>query len=54
MWAFTEAGQQTLTLFAFDKWRVAYATADELTRAQIRTNTMMYTTACGMRCISCC
>jgi hypothetical protein len=42
MWAFTEAGQQTLTLFAFDKWRVAYATADELTRAQIRSNTMVY------------
>jgi hypothetical protein len=42
LWAFTEAGQQTLTLFAFDKWRVAYVTADELTRAQIRTNTMMY------------
>lgn len=42
LWAFTEAGQQTLTLFAFDKWRIAYPTADELTRAQIRTNTMVY------------
>lgn len=42
LWAFTEAGQQTLTLFAFDKWRVAYATADELTRAQIRIQTAVY------------
>ena len=31
-WAGTEAGQQTLTLFAFDKWRATYATADEVTR----------------------
>lgn len=29
-------------LFAFDKWRAAYATADEMMRAQIRTNTLMY------------
>jgi hypothetical protein len=42
LWAFTEAGQQTLTLFAFDKWRAAYATADELTRATIRANTAVY------------
>jgi hypothetical protein len=42
LWAFTEAGQQTLTLFAFDKWRAAYFTADELMRAQIRTNTLLY------------
>ena len=42
LWACSEAGQQTLTLFAFDKWRVAYATADEATRAIIRTNTAMY------------
>ena len=41
-WAFTEASQQTLTLFAFDKWRVAWATADEATRAMIRVNAMMY------------
>ena len=31
--------QQTLTLFAFDRWRVAYAAADEATRAAIRVNT---------------
>ncbi len=42
LWAFTEAAQQGLTLFAFDKWRVAFATADDATRAQIRTLTMMY------------
>ena len=41
-WAFTEASQQTLTLFAFDRWRVAYAAADEATRAAIRINAMMY------------
>ena len=41
-WAFTEASQQTLTLFAFDRWRVAYAAADEVTRATIRINAAMY------------
>ena len=41
-WAFTEASQQTLTLFAFDRWRVAYAAADEGTRAAIRINAIMY------------
>jgi hypothetical protein len=42
LWGFTEAAQQTMTLFAFDKWRVAFSTADEATRAEIRTLTMMY------------
>lgn len=42
LWAGTEAGQQTMTLFTMDKWRVAWATADELTRAQIRANLAMY------------
>lgn len=42
LWAATEAGQQTMTLFAFDRWREAYFTADEATRAAIRTNTVMY------------
>jgi hypothetical protein len=41
-WAFTEASQQTLTLFAFDRWREAYATADESARAAIRINSVMY------------
>jgi hypothetical protein len=42
LWACAEAGQQTLTMFAFDKWRAAYFTADEATQAIIRTNTAMY------------
>jgi hypothetical protein len=42
LWAGTEAGQQTLTLFTMDKWRAAWAMADELTRAQIRANVAMY------------
>jgi hypothetical protein len=42
LWAFVEASQQTLTLFAFDKWRLAYALADESTRAQIRMSTLTY------------
>jgi hypothetical protein len=42
LWASNEAAQQTLTLFAFDKWRAAYFTGDEATRAIIRTNTAMY------------
>jgi len=41
-WAFLEASQQTLTLFAFDKWRLAWDTADEATRAALRVNTIMY------------
>lgn len=42
LWASNEALQQTLTLFAFDKWRAAYFAADEATRAIIRSNTAMY------------
>ena len=42
LWAFNEAGQQTLTLFAFDRWRVAWETADEATRTVIRTNVALY------------
>jgi hypothetical protein len=41
-WSFIEASQQTLTLFAFDKWRLAYDTADETARAALRTNAIMY------------
>ena len=41
-WAFTEASQQTLTLFAFDRWRLAWETADEAARATIRINAVMY------------
>jgi hypothetical protein len=42
LWAFNEAGQQTLTLFAFDRWREAWATADETVRAALRVNAVMY------------
>lgn len=42
LWASNEAIQQTMTLFAFDKWRAAYFAADEATRAAIRANTAMY------------
>ena len=42
LWAGTEAGQQTMTLFTMDKWRAAWATADELTRAHIRASVLMY------------
>jgi hypothetical protein len=42
LWAFNEAGQQTLTLFAFDRWRVAWTGADETLREAIRVNALMY------------
>lgn len=42
LWAFNEAGQQTLTLFAFDRWRLAWAGADEAMRTAIRINAQMY------------
>jgi hypothetical protein len=42
LWGFTEAGQQTLTLFAFDPWREAYASADAATREAIRLRTDIY------------
>jgi hypothetical protein len=42
LWAFTEAGQQTLTLFAFDRWRAAYLAGDEVVRAHIHTSTAVY------------
>jgi hypothetical protein len=42
LWAFTEAGQQTLTLFAFDRWRAAYVAGDELVRSHIHASTAVY------------
>lgn len=42
LWAFNEAGQQTLTLFAFDRWREAWPAADEAARAALRVNAVMY------------
>jgi hypothetical protein len=42
LWGFTEAGQQTLTLFAFDRWRAAYLAGDEVVRAHIHTSMAVY------------
>jgi hypothetical protein len=42
LWAFTEAGQQTLTLFAFDRWRTAWLAGDETMRAYMRANVAIY------------
>jgi hypothetical protein len=42
LWAFTEAGQQALTLTAFDRWRRAYPAADESLRALLRTQIATY------------
>jgi hypothetical protein len=42
LWAFTEAGQQTLTIWAFDRWRETWSTADAATREAIRINAVMY------------
>jgi hypothetical protein len=42
LWAFTEAGQQTLTLFAFDRWRLAWHAGDESMRAALQVNAVMY------------
>ncbi|MGH8175597.1 MAG: hypothetical protein ACREV5_04975 [Steroidobacter sp.] len=42
MWGFTEAGQQTLTVFAFDRWRTAWLAGDELVRAHIQTSSAIY------------
>lgn len=42
LWAFNEAGQQGLTLFAFDRWRLAWEGADAATREAIRINTQLY------------
>jgi hypothetical protein len=42
LWAFTEAGQQTLTLFAFDRWRTAWLAGDEAVRAHMSASAAMY------------
>jgi len=42
VWAFTEAAQQCLTLFAFDRWRVAYTAGDPSIRAHLPTLTVLY------------
>lgn len=42
LWAFTEAAQQCLTLFAFDAWRAAYVAGDPAIHAQMPTLTAFY------------
>ncbi len=42
LWASTEAAQQTLTLQAFDKWRVAYLAGDEAVRSTMVLRTAIY------------
>lgn len=42
LWAFSEAGQQTLTLFAFDRWRTAWLAGDAAMRAHLPALTVMY------------
>lgn len=36
LWAATEAGQQALSLVAFDRWRHAWLLADQATRSVLR------------------
>ncbi len=42
LWAVTEAGQQTLTLFAFDDWRRAWLAGDAAVRATMEVRTSIY------------
>lgn len=42
LWAVTEAGQQTLTLFAFDDWRRAWLAGDVAVRATMELRTAIY------------
>lgn len=42
LWAITEAGQQTLTLFAFDDWRRAWLAGDAAVRATMEVRAAIY------------
>lgn len=42
VWATTEAGQQTWTLFAFDRWRLAYLAGDATVREQMALLTRLH------------
>lgn len=42
VWAVTEAAQQCLTLFAFDRWRRAWLAGDEAVRQTIEIRTALY------------
>jgi hypothetical protein len=42
LWAITEAGQQSLTLFAFDDWRRAWLAGDPAVRATMEVRAAVY------------
>jgi hypothetical protein len=42
LWGATEAGQQALTLFAFNSWRIAWLAGDPAVRATMEARTAMY------------
>ncbi len=42
LWGATEAGQQALTLFAFNPWRLAWLAGDPVVRATMEARTAMY------------
>lgn len=42
LWAFTEAFQQTFTLFAFDKWRLEYLSGDADAQAAMLVKTQIF------------
>ena len=42
LWAATEAAQQTLTLFMFDPWRLAWLAGDPAVRATMAVRTAFY------------
>jgi hypothetical protein len=42
LWAATEAGQQALTLIAFDRWRRAYLAGDPIVRSRMELHTALY------------
>ena len=42
LWGATEAGQQALTLFAFNPWRIAWLAGDPDVRATMEARTAMY------------
>ena len=42
LWGATEAGQQALTLFAFNPWRLAWIAGDPVVRETMELRTAMY------------
>jgi len=42
LWGATEAGQQALTLFAFNPWRLAWLAGDPVVRATMEARTALY------------